>query len=179
MYPKASDECNANGLCVANRDGIVCVVRNMSSSDVQSRLKTQGVETERPSLAIQFDDSHVLDDLTGPSLIFLTRRLGEFTIQVLRECRSIEHTEHVGTGPPEITAPHIEEAWWVCRRRIRRPRHPIVVVMARVVQALGIAGFGVSTGYLKSTSWGAWVFVGCAFAAFLGFSLEVYVQGRE
>jgi hypothetical protein len=156
----------------------VCV-RDMSPPENQNQLKTQSVEKEKPSLAIQFDDGHVLDHLTNPSLIFLTRRLGEFTIQVLRECRSIEHTEHVGTGPPEITAPHIEEAWWVCRRRIRRSRHPILIVMARIVQAFGIAGFGVSIGYLKSTWWGAWVFAACTLATFLGFSLEVYLQGRE
>src|SRR5580700_343533 len=105
----------------------------MSSPDTPAQLQTEGpVVAERPSLVIQFDDKAELMHLTPPSLTYVTRRLGEFGLQVLREARSIERTEHVGSGPPEITAAHIEEAWWVSRRRIRRSKHPIVGAMARV-----------------------------------------------
>src|SRR5258708_31834581 len=106
-------------------------------------LPTQGAAAAtKPSLAIQFNDDNELNHLTAHSVTHLTRRLGEFSLQVLREARSIEHTEHVGSGPPEITAAHIDEAWWVSRRRIRRSKHPILGAVARVTQAFGIAGFG-------------------------------------
>jgi hypothetical protein len=144
------------------------------------QLQTQGVAAaEKPSLAIQFDDEHELDHLTPPSKTHLTRRLGEFGLQVLREARSIEHTEHVGSGPPEITAAHIDEAWWVSRRRIRRSKHPILGAVARVAQAFGIVGFGVGVSNLKAESWGPWVFAGCTVATFMAFLLEVYLQRTE
>jgi len=152
----------------------------MASPETPNQLKTQGAATtEKPSLAIQFDDEHAIEHLTNPSLIHLTRRLGEFTLQVLRESRSIEHTEHVGSGPPEITAAHIDEAWWVCRRRIRRSKHPIVGALARIAQAFGIVGVGVGISNLKSAWWGAWLFAGCTVATFLAFLLEVYLQRAE
>jgi hypothetical protein len=165
-------------LCCEARDGIVAS-RNMSSPEIQTQLKTQGASAEKSSLTIQFSDDKELVHLTNPSLIHLQTRLGEFTVQVLRESRSIEHTEHVGSGPPEITAAHIDEAWWVCRRRIRHSKHPILGVIVRVAQAFGIAGFGVGIAYLKTTWWGAWLFAGCTLATFLAFLLEVHLQRTE
>jgi hypothetical protein len=155
----------------------------MSSSNTPIQpvqLQTEGGAAPRkPTLAIQFDDEHSLDDLTGPSLIHLTRRLGEFCVQVLREARSIEHTEHVGNGPPEIIAAHIDEAWWVSRRRIRRSKHPVGGALVRLAQAFGIAGFGVGVSNLKSTWWGPWVFVACAVGTCLAFLIEVHLQRME
>jgi hypothetical protein len=151
----------------------------MPSPDTQIQLKTQGASAEKASVTIHFSDDHELDHLTGPSLIHLQTRLGEFTQQVLGESRSIERTEHVGSGPPEITAAHIDEAWWVCRRRIRRSKHPILGAIVRVAQTFAIAGFGVGIGHLKTTWWGAWVFAGCTVATFLSFLLEVYLQRTE
>jgi hypothetical protein len=155
------------------------VSKNMSSPDTHLQLKTETVATEKRSLVVQFGDEKALDHLTNPSLIHLSNRLGDFAVQVLREARSIETTEHVGSGPPEITAAHIDEAWWVSRRRIRRSKHPILGVIIRVMQAFGIAGFGVGISFLKTTWWGAWVFAGCTLGTFLAFLLEVYVQRTE
>lgn len=165
-------------LCRKDQNGIVWFAQ-MSSPEAQVQLKSQVAPTEKPSLAIQFDENNALEHLTNPSLIHLTRRLGEFALQVLRESRSIEHTEHVGSGPPEITAAHIDEAWWVCRRRIRRLKHPILGVIARFVQAFGIAGLGVGVSHLKSDWWGAWLFAGCTVATFLAFLFEVHLQRTE
>ena|ERR1700676_1056879 len=144
------------------------------------QLQTQGgPAAEKPSLAIQFNDGHELDHLTAHSVTFLTTCLGEFSLQVLREARSIERTEHVGSGPPEIIAAHIEEAWWVSRRRIRRSKHPTGGVVVRVAQAFGIVGFGVGASNLKSEWWGPWVFVGCAVATCIAFLIEVHLQRTE
>jgi hypothetical protein len=85
----------------------------------------------------------------------------------------------VGSGPPEITAAHIDEAWWVNRRRIRRSKHPFWGAVVRVAQAFGIAGFGIGVTSLKSKSWGPWVFAGCTVATFIAFLLEVYLQRTE
>jgi len=144
------------------------------------QLETPGAaEAQKPSLAIQFEEGHELDHLTAHSVTYLTRRLGEFVLQVLREARSIEHAEHVGSGPPEITAAHVDEAWWVSRRRIRRSRHPIWGAVVRVAQAFGIAGFGVGVSNLKLAWWGPWVFAGSAVATCVAFLIEVHLQRTE
>jgi|SRR5580692_3378899 hypothetical protein len=151
----------------------------MSSQNPPIQLQTQGqVAADKPALVIQFDEDRELEHLTPPSQTYLTRRLGEFGLLVLKEARSIEHTEHAGTGPPEITAAHIEEAWWVCRRRIRRSRHPILGAVTRVVQGLGIAGFGIGVGNLKA-EWGMWLFVCATVITFLASLLEVHLQRME
>jgi hypothetical protein len=152
----------------------------MASPNTPDQLQTQGqVAADKPSVVIQFDDAGELDHLTAPSLTYLTRRLGEFGLQVLREARSIEHTEHVGSGPPEITAAHIEEAWWVSRRRIRRSKHPIIGAVARVSQGFGLAGFGIGLANLKTEWWGTWVFAGCTVVTFIAYLLEVHLQRTE
>ena len=155
----------------------------MSSSNTPIEpveLQTQGTAAaEKPSLAIQYSDSHELDHLTAHSKTFLTTRLGEFSLQVLREARSIENTEHVGSGPPEITAAHIDEAWWVSRRRIRRSKHPIWCAIVRVLQTLGVAGFGIGLSNLKAEWWGPWVFAICAVGTCVAFLLEVHLQRTE
>jgi hypothetical protein len=56
----------------------------MSSSEIPGQLKTQAGPTEKPALPIQFDESQAIEHLTDPSLIHLTRRLGEFTLMSLR-----------------------------------------------------------------------------------------------
>jgi hypothetical protein len=151
-----------------------------SQNDALTQPQRQGqLAVDKPSLVIQFDDAPALDHLTSHSLTYLTRRLGEFGLQVMSEARSIEKTEHVGGGQPEITAAHIEEAWWVCRRRIRRSRHPIIGALARVAQGFGLAGFGIGLANLKSTDWGAWLFGGCLVITFVAHLLEIHLQRTE
>src|SRR5258708_37579524 len=72
---------------------------------------------------IALQDDHGLNNLTEASKVHLRNRLGDFAAQVLNESRSIERAEHVGSGPPEITAAHIDVAWWGSKRRIRPSRH--------------------------------------------------------
>ncbi len=155
----------------------------MSATDQpvqQVEPQTQGAAgPDKPSLVIQFSDGRVLDGLLPSSLNHLQSRLGEFCQQVVHEARTIERNEHVGTGPTEITAAHVGEAWWVCRRRIRRAKHPIAVPIIRILQAFGIAGFGIGGSNLKSTTWGAWVFAICGLVTFIAFAIEVQLQRSE
>jgi hypothetical protein len=127
---------------------------------------------------IALQDDHGLNNLTDASKVHLRNRLGDFAAQVLRESRSIERAEHVGSGPPEITAAHIDEAWWVSRRRIRHSRHPILSVCTRFVQAAGLAGFGIGATSLKQ-AWGPEVFVVSALAVVAGILIEAYLARTE
>ena len=129
-------------------------------------------------LEIDLDDSGALDYLTTPSIFHMRTSLKDFVNRVLREARSIEKAEHVGTGPPEITAAHIDEAWWVTRRRIRRTRHPILRVIARVVQLFGVAGFGIGATHLQTT-WGPGLFVVSAGAIIMAFLTEAYLARSD
>jgi hypothetical protein len=101
--------------------------------------------------------AETLAHLTTNSVTHVQTRLSEFASQVLHEARAIEKTEHVGKGSPEITAAHIDEAWWVCRRRIRRSRHPILIGLCRIFEGFGTLAVSVGFTNLKS-SWGLTVF---------------------
>ena len=140
-------------------------------------VEARVVEKTTPAcIAVEVKDG--ISNLTIASQSHLRTRLEEFAAQVLREAKSIEQAEHVGSGPPEITAAHIDEAWWVRRRRIRHSRHPILSVTARFIQASGIAGFGIGATSLKQ-SWGPEVFVLSALAAIVGILIEAYLARAE
>jgi hypothetical protein len=130
------------------------------------------------SLSLQLTGIEGAASLTKHSQEHLTGRIQDFTVQVITEARAIEKREHVGKGPPEVTAAHIDEAWWVIRRRIRRARHPVMTISARALQTFGAAGIGVgATVFLGSGSadflnWGPLLFVGSCLATFAGFLLE-------
>jgi hypothetical protein len=119
-----------------------------------------------------------LQHLTQHSVVHLEDQLGHFASQVVREAQAIEKSEHVGHGPPEVTAAHIDEAWWVARRRIRRRRHPYWLIFARAAETLGSAGFGVGATMLQKPS-GVAVFIGSVVALLAGFLIEAYVSARE
>jgi hypothetical protein len=158
--------------------GLSLMSTNPPLQPIQLETK-EATAADKPSLVIQFSDGKALEGLLPSSLNHLQIRLGEFCQQVVREARSIERTEHAGAGPAEIIAAHIDEAWWVSRRRIRRSKHPTGGAIVRIVQALGIAGFGVGASNLKSASWGPWVFVGCAVVTCIAFLIEVHLQRTE
>jgi hypothetical protein len=82
----------------------------------------------------------LLQHLSPASRGHLRARVEQFTMQVLREGKATEESEHVGKGPPEVTAAHIDEAWWVMRRRVRRSRYPVLEVIVRVLQVPGASG---------------------------------------
>ncbi|MGA2475351.1 MAG: hypothetical protein ABSF73_01905 [Terriglobia bacterium] len=129
----------------------------MTSGDLGPQLQTSVVAKARTVLEIQLDVV-ALEALTTASVPHLRRRVKDFVDRVLKEARSIEEAEHVGSGPPEITAAHIDEAWWVSRRRVRRSRHPMAKAGARAAQLFGGAGFGIGATHLQQT-WGAALFI--------------------
>jgi hypothetical protein len=77
------------------------------------------------SLSVRLEGLVILNHLTSNSKTHLEARIEQFTTQVITEAKAIEQREHVGKGPPEVTAAHIDEAWWVLRRRIRGARRPV------------------------------------------------------
>lgn len=79
----------------------------------------------------------------------------EYAEALLSEAKGIEEMEHIGPGPPEITAGHVEEGKWVLARR-RRARSAVTgwVVVARIVQALMSGAIGIGASNFTRT-WGA------------------------
>jgi hypothetical protein len=99
-------------------------------------------------------------------------------MQVLREGKATEESEHVGKGPPEVTAAHIDEAWWVMRRRVRRSRYPVLEVIVWVLQVPGASGIGVGATAVQQT-WGAVVFVAGSLVKLVGFLVEVHLSRKD
>jgi hypothetical protein len=137
-----------------------------------------GAPDNTDTLQVSTGDPRALDHLTHPSVVHLKNRLGDFCAQVLREARSIERAEHVGTGPPEITAAHIDEAWWVSRRRIRHAKHPVWNAIARLVEVCGVAGLGIGASNLKAT-WGPTLFVLSTVATIAAFLAEGFLARND
>lgn len=137
------------------------------------------VSADSQKLDITLTDREALQHLTSPSIAHLKSRLGDFSAQVLREARMIERAEHVGSGPPEITAAHIDEAWWVSRRRIRRTKHPLLNALARFVEVCGVAGFGIGATSLTTKSWGPLLLVGSAITTVVAFLGEGYLARND
>ena len=146
--------------------------------DVQAAAPVAAVVVECRTLDIQLSDAQPLQHLTNPSVNHLKNRMSDFCGQVLKEARSIERAEHVGSGPPEITAAHIDEAWWVSRRRIRRSKHPVLNTAARLLEVCGVAGFGIAASNLK-LPWGPIVLVGSAVATIVAFLGEGYLARND
>jgi hypothetical protein len=119
------------------------------------------------------NDGEALQYLTESSKNHLKARLQEFATQVVNEAHAIEKSEHVGQGAPEVTAAHIDEAWWVTRRRVRKSRHPARAIFARLCEILGSAGFGVAASSL-SQWWGPSLLVASTVAILSGFLIETY-----
>jgi hypothetical protein len=130
------------------------------------------------TVSVRLDGTEGLDHLTSNSKTHLEGRIQDFTVQVITEARAIEQREHAGKGPPEVTAAHIDEAWWVVRRRIRRARHPILTLTARAFETFGAAGIGVgATAFQKK--WGSVVFIASCLATMAAFLLEAYTARRD
>jgi hypothetical protein len=147
-------------------------------------LVTSGTFGERRGLtpskkiSVKLDGSDGIEHLTAHSRAHLEGRIEQFTVQVVAEAKAIEQREHAGTGPPEVTAAHIDEAWWVLRRRIRSAKHPILAVVARVFEALGPAGIGVgATG--MDARWGRAIFIVSCVATLGAFLLEVHATKQD
>jgi hypothetical protein len=102
----------------------------------------------------------------------------EYADSLLSQARNIEDSEHTGSGPPEITAAHVEEAKWVLiRRQRRRAQESGWVSVLRVVQVLmaALTGIGASN---FSQQWGAAL---CVVGVLVG-SISLVVErelGRE
>lgn len=130
------------------------------------------------SIEVALEGSDALDNLTAPSRNHLTSRIAEFAVQVLREARAIEKSEHVGKGSPEITAAHIDEAWWVVRRRIRHSRHPVALTATRILQTVGSICVGLGITYVQHP-WGATTFVAAALFTLGSFLAEQLLARGE
>jgi hypothetical protein len=130
------------------------------------------------SIEVALEGTDALDHLTIPSRTHLTSRIGEFAIQVLREARAIEKSEHVGKGSPEITAAHIDEAWWVVRRRVRHSRHPVALIVTRIFQTVGSICAGLGMTYVQHP-WGATTFVAAALVTLGSFLAEQLLARGE
>lgn len=127
---------------------------------------------------LKFDDSSALDHLTTSSRSHLCKLMESFAAQVVKEAKAIEQNDHAGKGPPEVTAAHIEEAWWVTRRRVRRARNTTLLVSLRAFETLGAAGIGVGmTNY--HANWGIFTFMACLFVTCAAYVLEMYAVKTE
>jgi hypothetical protein len=147
-------------------------------SDSEGNSKSLAEEARGTSLEISIHDGDGILYLTDNSIVHLQMRLSEFGTQVLKEARSIEHTEHVGSGAPEITAAHIDEAWWVSRRRIRRSKHPVLIAAMRIIETFGSAGVGIAATHLKD-NWGAGLFIASTLFTVGAFLLEAQVSAKD
>jgi hypothetical protein len=146
----------------------------MNAADPGPQAETPVVAKTHTALEISLDVG-ALERLTAGSVPHLKARLRDFVVQMLKEARFIEEAEHVGTGPPEITAAHIDEAWWVSRRRVRRSRHPMAKAGARAVQVFAAAGFGIGATRLQNT-WGPGLFVASTLALLGALLLEGHLD---
>lgn len=124
-------------------------------------------------LSLQLNGSDGLAHLTANSKSHLEGRVLDFAIQVIAEARAIEQREHAGKGLPEVTAAHIDEAFWVVRRRIRRAKHPYLTVVARACEVAGAAGIGVGA-TLFQAKWGPLIFISSCIVTLAGFVLESF-----
>lgn len=83
--------------------------------------------------------------------------------QLFNEALNIEGIEHAGSGPPEITAAHVEEAKWILIRRQRRhARSSRWIAILRIGQGLTSAAIGIGASNFKE-SWGALMCIGGVF----------------
>jgi hypothetical protein len=137
-------------------------------------------------ISVRLEGMEGLDHLTSNSQKHLEGRIQDFAVQVIAEARAIEQREHAGKGPPEVTAAHIAEAWWVIRRRIRHARHPILLVVARALETFGVAGIGVGATVFLSVGvtdfqkkWSPIVFIASCLVTMGAFLLEVYTARRD
>ena len=150
-----------------------------------SRALGVPVDKSEP-VSVRLEGSEGLAHLTNNSQAHLEGRIEQFTVQVIAEARAIEQREHAGKGPPEVTAAHIDEAWWVVRRRIRRARHPILAIIARALETLGAAGIGIgATIFLGANTtdlqkkWGPLTFILSCIATMGGFLVEEFTVRRD
>jgi hypothetical protein len=130
------------------------------------------------SITLQLEHIESLEYLTSNSRFHFERKITDFAIQVTAEAKAIEQREHAGKGPPEITAAHIDEAWWVVRRRIRHARYPILTLSARVLEAVGAAGIGVGATAFHE-KWGAITFIVSCLTVMCAFLAEAYTANRD
>ncbi|SRR5258708_25241791 len=100
------------------------------------------------------------------------KTISEYAEMLFAEAKNIEDMEHAGSGPPEITAPHVEEAKWVLvRRGRRRSAHGNWVAVVRIAQLVATTLVGIGASNLKET-WGTLLTVGGVLAASLLFIVE-------
>ncbi len=137
-------------------------------------------------ISVRLDGVDGLDHLTVNSRSHLEGRIRDFTVQVIAEAKAVEQREHAGKGPPEVTAAHIDEAWWVTRRRIRHAKHPVLQVLARGLETFGAAGIGVGASVFLSSGatdfqkkWSPLVFIASCLVTMGAFLLEVYTSRRD
>lgn len=94
---------------------------------------------------------------------YFVKSIREYTEQLFNEAKNIEDIEHAGSGPPEITAAHVEEAKWVLiRRRRRQARSTRWTVILRIGMVLMSAAVGIGASNFTK-SWGAVLCVVCVF----------------
>lgn len=93
--------------------------------------------------------------LTPNAQAYFDKCVREYEDRLLSESTNIEAMEHTGSGPPEVTAAHIEEAKWVLIRRLRRRTGSSKRVAAlRIGQILMSAVVGIGSSNFNTT-WGA------------------------
>jgi hypothetical protein len=88
------------------------------------------------------------------------RAVTEYAERLKLEAQNIEHMEHTGNGPPEITGAHVEEAKYVSIRRMRlRALSKRKTIPLRLGQIAMTAAAGVGASNI-SDLWGSGLCVG-------------------
>ena len=92
--------------------------------------------------------------LTPGARAYFDKSVREYADRLLSESTNIEGMEHTGSGPPEVTAAHVEEAKWVLIRRLRsRARSSKRVAFLRIAQVLMSTVVGIGASNINDT-WG-------------------------
>jgi hypothetical protein len=111
------------------------------------------------------------ESLTDGARRYFYCSVKEYADKLLNEATNIEKMERAGTGDPEITAAHVEEAKWVIIRRLRRSSSKLKWVVAlRLGQTLGACAIGVGASNFSQT-WGA---VMCVISIFFGSLMLIF-----
>ncbi len=133
--------------------------------------------SDSQDVKIKFQSADSTALLPGGRAYFI-KTLKEYAEMLLSESKSIETLEHTGSGPPEITAGHVEEAKWVLiRRHRRRLRSSKLATTARIGQFFASMTIGIGASNF-SQQWGALL---CLAGVILG-SMLLFLEreiGRE
>lgn len=98
-------------------------------------------------------DSSYFSGLTAGAQDHLIKQIETYADKIVTEAQNIEKMERVGSGPPEITTTHLQEAHWVYTRKMRRRSTSKWTWVLRILQFVVTVIIGVGASNTNQT-WG-------------------------